>query len=678
MLIHNAVLTGSISLNGSDVSNITGSAAYSASFSSRITNNEATGSTLTAASSSFSTRVTNNEATGSTLTAASSSFSTRTTNIEATGSTLISASSSFSTRTTTLEAASASFSTRVTSLTVQTGSYATTGSNSFKSDQIITGSIALTGNITASNALYSGNITAQTLIVQTVTSSVLFSTGSNKIGSSLSNVQELTGSVGITGSLSVNTNGTEFQVSAGGVNIGNALTDNHVISGSLRVNANGLFVSSSGNVGIGTTTLSASPNYTALNINGTTGSEIYLKGSNVDYGYIYANSSAVVLATQAAIPLNLQTNATTRLSISSSGAATFSNDVTIGSPTANATLNISGDNGGGDTFLNFRADIGTIKAQIQGGKYAGTGGVLYLKTLQSSVLTTAMVLYQSNIGIGASTTPSYLLEVSTAGGSQRIRVGTLQNNSNTATFEAITSSAISTATSGWIRAVYGGGLALGTSTYTKAGGDSGNFANLSAEVQTVAMTINGGGVDLNNPTTIGKNSNAGSCIGFTENQIYRTGNGILYLQEYSTNHIIALNGGGNFLIGTSTNLGYRLFANGTAAGLSNWNNVSDGRLKKDVTPVINGLDKIKQLNGITFNWDKTLRPDLNLDDNNHLGLIAQDVEEILPQVVTTGDDEFGTKTIAYSDIVPVLIEAIKELSAKNTALEEILQRNNIQ
>jgi len=233
MLIHNAVLTGSISLNGSDVSNITGSAAYSASFSSRITNNEATGSTLTAASSSFSTRVTNNEATGSTLTSASSSFSTRTT---------------------TLEAASASFSTRVTSLTVQTGSYATTGSNSFKSDQIITGSIALTGNITASNALYSGNITAQTLIVQTVTSSVLFSTGSNKIGSSLSNVQELTGTVGITGSLSVNTNGTEFQVSAGGVNIGNALTDNHVVSGSLTVNPNGLFVSSSGNVGIGTTT----------------------------------------------------------------------------------------------------------------------------------------------------------------------------------------------------------------------------------------------------------------------------------------------------------------------------------------------------------------------------------------------------------------------------------------
>jgi len=42
----------------------------------------------------------------------------------------------------------------------------------------------------------------------------------------------------------------------------------------------------------------------------------------------------------------------------------------------------------------------------------------------------------------------------------------------------------------------------------------------------------------------------------------------------------------------------------------------------------------------------------------------------LPQVVTTGEDEFGTKTIAYSDIVPVLIEAIKELSAEITILKQ--------
>jgi hypothetical protein len=77
-------------------------------------------------------------------------------------------------------------------------------------------------------------------------------TGSTIFGSSLStSTHQFTGSVNITGSLAVVTTGTEFQVTSTGVNLGNALTDSHVISGSLRINPNGLFVSSSGNVGIG-------------------------------------------------------------------------------------------------------------------------------------------------------------------------------------------------------------------------------------------------------------------------------------------------------------------------------------------------------------------------------------------------------------------------------------------
>ena len=126
---------------------------------------------------------------------------------------------------------------------------------------------------------------------------------------------------------------------------------------------------------------------------------------------------------------------------------------------------------------------------------------------------------------------------------------------------------------------------------------------------------------------------------------------------------------GNVLIATYTDNGYKLYVNGNAAGPSGFANVSDRRLKKDITPIESALNKVKLLNGVSFNWDKTLRPDLALDDKNHLGLIAQDVEEILPQVVTTGIDELKTKTITYSDIVPVLIEAIKELSAKVSLLE---------
>jgi hypothetical protein len=125
--------------------------------------------------------------------------------------------------------------------------------------------------------------------------------------------------------------------------------------------------------------------------------------------------------------------------------------------------------------------------------YLNAYNSLYLRANNTGGSGGNIVLSGGNVGIGSSTSPVYKLEVSTAGGSERIRVGTLQNNNNTATFEAITSAGLSTATSGWIRAVYGGGMAIGTSTYTKTGGDSGNFANLSAESANTAMTVDSNG-----------------------------------------------------------------------------------------------------------------------------------------------------------------------------------------
>jgi hypothetical protein len=117
--------------------------------------------------------------------------------------------------------ASGSISTRVTQIEQV---YATTGSNSFRATQSITGSLTVTGQIVA-----------QTLNVQQVTSSIVFSSGSNTFGCDLNSRQTFTGSVIMTGSLTVNTTGTELQVNNNGVILGNLLTDNHNITGSLRV-----------------------------------------------------------------------------------------------------------------------------------------------------------------------------------------------------------------------------------------------------------------------------------------------------------------------------------------------------------------------------------------------------------------------------------------------------------
>jgi hypothetical protein len=102
--------------------------------------------------------------------------------------------------------------------------YATTGSNSFRATQSITGSLTVTGQIIA-----------QTLNVQQVTSSIVFSSGSNVFGCDLNSRQTFTGSVLMTGSLIVNTTGTELQVNNNGVILGNLLTDRHGVTGSLFI-----------------------------------------------------------------------------------------------------------------------------------------------------------------------------------------------------------------------------------------------------------------------------------------------------------------------------------------------------------------------------------------------------------------------------------------------------------
>ena len=209
MLIHSAVITGSVQLNNTDVSSITNVAGF-ATTSSVDSLVVKTGSYATTSSVNNLQSVTGSYAT-------TSSFGAYTSSNDTTNTTQ-------NTRLSTIESVTGSYATTssVNNLQSVTGSYATTGSNQFNGNQSISGSI--TSN---------GTITAQTLVVQTVTSSIEFVTGSTRNGSLSSNTHQFTGSVLMTGSLSVVTTGTEFQVNAGGVNIGNALTDSHIISGSV-------------------------------------------------------------------------------------------------------------------------------------------------------------------------------------------------------------------------------------------------------------------------------------------------------------------------------------------------------------------------------------------------------------------------------------------------------------
>ena len=95
-------------------------------------------------------------------------------------------------------------------------------------------------------------------------------------------------------------------------------------------------------------------------------------------------------------------------------------------------------------------------------------------------------------------------------------------------------------------------------------------------------------------------------------------------------------------------------------------NSSDVELKKDISPISNALDMINSLTGNTFAW----KPEANIFGNKGMdtGIIAQEVEALgLPGVAKRRGD--GTLGVRYDRLIPVLIEAVKELTAKVKSLE---------
>ncbi len=93
---------------------------------------------------------------------------------------------------------------------------------------------------------------------------------------------------------------------------------------------------------------------------------------------------------------------------------------------------------------------------------------------------------------------------------------------------------------------------------------------------------------------------------------------------------------------------------------------SDERLKENIQPIENALQKVNQISGNTYDWKEGFET-IHSHKGTDVGVIAQEIEEVLPQAVV--DRETGYKAVNYEKIVPLLIEAIKQLSAKIDSLE---------
>lgn len=109
---------------------------------------------------------------------------------------------------------------------------------------------------------------------------------------------------------------------------------------------------------------------------------------------------------------------------------------------------------------------------------------------------------------------------------------------------------------------------------------------------------------------------------------------------------------GNFGIGTSLPTSrLTVFGDGYFTGIvtsTDYNSASDINLKENIQTISNPIDKVLQLNGVTFKWKETSK--------SSMGVIAQEVEKVLPELVNGTD----SKTVNYNGLIALLIECVKE------------------
>ncbi|MEX0986872.1 MAG: tail fiber domain-containing protein [Bacteroidales bacterium] len=102
--------------------------------------------------------------------------------------------------------------------------------------------------------------------------------------------------------------------------------------------------------------------------------------------------------------------------------------------------------------------------------------------------------------------------------------------------------------------------------------------------------------------------------------------------------------------------------------------LSDQRLKENIVSIDEALMLIQQLNGVYYDWNQEARDKFAVEETKQLGVLAQDVEILLPQLVKT--NEKGFKMVEYSKLTPVLLEAIKEQQRQIEVLQEENSRIN--
>ena len=138
--------------------------------------------------------------------------------------------------------------------------------------------------------------------------------------------------------------------------------------------------------------------------------------------------------------------------------------------------------------------------------------------------------------------------------------------------------------------------------------------------------------------------------------------------EASGSDSIAMGGGTEASGSYSTAMGYNVTATGTGELYNSGNikglsfiSTSDKRVKQNISPFSGALSKVMLLSPKTYFYNAQAFPRFEAEkDKPQIGFIAQEVEAIFPEMVTTDGDEVGLKGVRYGQLTAVLVQAIKE------------------
>ena len=553
------------------------------------------------------------------------------------------------------------------SLTVANGLIVSSGSNSISGgtnsllspngQNIITASGGTNSISAGTNTITATSVNNITGITNTITGT----TNTAIVGPfSVNGLTTATGGITTPGNISVTGSGI-LSVSAGGItNSGNlSVSGNETVTGTITVSGlsylnggvsinNGLSIS-------GTTTINGnfatSPSGTITSAGG------FITGSSSTFnGNVTIGNSATLTVGGSTVATG---GVTTSGNLITTGSGTITSASTI---TSGGLLTVSS---GGLTVTSGNLAVSSGTSTLNGTVTIGNSGTLIVgnTSIATGYVTSTGNIYTTSTGAITSSgklTASSGFEV-TSGSSAINGNVTIGNGANLTVAGLVTCQNGLTVSSGTTTL---GTTALGTTT----------TGSITASG---AITANGG-ITMPGTITAGTvTTTAGGSISSGANGNISSGTGGNIISGGSISSTTTATIGGDTTI-KGGSLGCTLSVTGTIGATSDIGLVSDERLKTDITTIDNALEKVNKLRGVYYKRNNIL--DKNEDiDRIRIGLIAQEVEKIIPEAILINEDSKEKyRSVIYQNMVGLLIEAIKEIDIKyEKNIKDLTERINM-